>query len=135
MDLPDPFRPDLRILGVFDPGVPNKERVIIRPNRQVSLTGVGVAVGITVSKSAGAAPLHDNVFWFPAVTVEPPAWLFLYTGRGEMRQTTVTEKGETALVFHWQRQHTVFNAPYIVPILFQIGFAEVGSHRIPQQRA
>lgn len=118
--------PDLRVVGLVDAGVPNSERIVIRPNRQVSLAGFGLAVGISAG-DAGALPIYDNVFWFPDILVEPPAWLFLYTGKGTMRQTTFSS-GEPALVFHWQRPYVVFSHPELVPVLFRVGFAEVGKH-------
>jgi hypothetical protein len=115
--------PDLRVVGLFDAGVPNSERIVIRPNRQVSLAGFGLAVGVSAG-DVGALPIYDNVFWFPDMLVEPPAWLFLYTGKGTTRQTTLPA-GEPALVFHWQRPYVVFGHAELVPVLFRVGYAEV----------
>lgn len=126
MAYPDLLLADIQVVGVFEAGIPNKERVIIRPNRQISLVGVGIAVGLSAG-DAGALPLFDNVFWFPEIIVEPPTWIFVYTGKGKTRQTTLATK-DPALVFHWQRNATVFIKPDIVPIVFQVGFSEVAKH-------
>jgi len=129
MAYPDILAPDLKIIGVVDGGVPNSERIALRPNRRVALTGFGIAVGLSAG-DAGALPIYDNVFWFPEMIVEPPAWLFVYTGPGTTRQTTFPS-GEPALVFHWNRKHTIFAQHDLVPVLFSVGFAEVGDHIPP----
>ena len=120
---------DLKVVGLADAGVANSERIVIRPNRQVSLAGFGLAVGISAG-DAGALPIHDNVFWFPDMLIEPPAWLFIYTGKGTMRQTTMPS-GEPAIVFHWQRPYVLFGHPDFVPVLFKVAFAEVGKRLGP----
>src|SRR5438105_869754 len=116
MNFPDPLEPDLEILGVADPGVPNAERILIRPTRTVSLIGFGIAMGLFISREQGAMPIHDNVFWFPDMIVEPPALLFVYTNAGKVLQTTL-ESGEPALVFHWHRPYVLFTDPTLVPVL------------------
>jgi len=124
------LEPDLEILGVVDAGVPNHERIVIRPTRPISLAGFGITLGVFVSDDLGAAPLYDNVFWFPDIVIDPPTWLFIYTGPGRVLQTTV-ESGEPALCLHWQRQYVVFTDPSIVPVLFEIGFARLAKHLGP----
>jgi hypothetical protein len=119
MSLLEALTPDFTIIGLFDAGVPNSERIVIQPNRQLSLAGVGIAVGVAINEG-DAAPIFDNIFWFPGMIVEPPVVLYVYTGQGATRQTTAWEK-RPALVFHWQRPVTIFNSKDIVPILFRLG--------------
>lgn len=119
-DLGVPF---LKVVGLYSPGVPNSERIIIRPNFKGSLAGHALAVGISAG-DAGAIPLFDNIYWFQDIIVEPPAWIFVYTGKGSMRQTQLAS-GEPALVFHWQRAQTVFGHPDVVPILLQAASVSV----------
>lgn len=114
----------LHIVGLFSAGVPNEERIVIRPTFQSSLAGYGLAVGIDAG-DAGAMPIYDNVFWFPDVIVEPPSWIYVYTGKGSLRQTQMAGTGDPALVFHWQREQTVFGHRDLVPILFQVASAVV----------
>lgn len=121
--LPD-LSPDLQVIGIMDPGVPNQERIVCRPRRRTSLAGHCVVLGID-NPEGGAFPIHDQVFWFPEMIVEPPAWIFLYTGKGVPRQTQMPS-GEPALTFHWNRDTTLFNTPRAVAIVFRATGTEIG---------
>jgi len=107
----------------MDAGIPNEERIILRPTRVVNLRGFGIAVGVAVNENSAMA-IHDNIFWFPEMVVEPNAWLFIYTGKGTFRQSTAG--GSPAIVFHWQRATTLFGREELVPVLFQAMNVEVG---------
>lgn len=117
--------PELTILGVAHPGVPNEERVVVRPTESVQLGEFGIAVGLFVPETGGARPLFDNVFWFPNHVLAPPAWILVYTGKGEPKQTMLPS-GETVVTLFWQRAITVFDGPNVVPVLFRLGGAVVG---------
>lgn len=129
MSYPPILLPDISLVGVFDANIPNRERIVLRPNRQISMGGVGIAVGFDAGAN-NALVVYDNVFWFPQMTVEPPVWIFLYSGRGEVKQTTVPS-GEPALVFHWQRPNTVFVDPKLVPVVFRAADVIVGRRFSP----
>lgn len=124
----DEFDVALAIVGLFDAGVPNRERIVLRPQVEVSLATYGLAVAVGAG-DAGGFPLYDNVFWFPDVIVEPPAWIYVYTGAGKIQQTR-GPNNDPALVFHWQRPTTLFGPEQLVPLLLRIGGAEV-VRRIP----
>lgn len=126
------LEPFLRVVGLFDSGVPNGERIVLEPTFRASLIGHGLAVGIDAG-DAGAFPIYDNVFWFPDIIVEPPSRIFIYTGKGSTEHTKAAD-GVPALVFHWQRQTTVFDHPDIVPVLFQLVSATVVQKVPPLRR-
>ena len=108
------------IVGVGDPGVPNKERVILRPTERINLGEFGLAVGIRGNENPNLVlPLVDNFFWFPSIVVETPSWLLLYTGKGTYEKTTIAGTSDIAHVFHWGRDVTVFNYLELVPVLFR----------------
>jgi hypothetical protein len=111
------------VVGLFDAGVPNQERVVLKPNKKMSLVGYGILVGVDAG-TAGAFPLFDNVFWFPDVVVEPPCWIYVYTGAGKMQQT-LGPNNEPALVFHWQRPSVLFSEAVVAPVLVNIGSADI----------
>ena len=123
MSYPVSVFPELHFVGVADPGVPNLERIVIRPTQEVDLLGYGVALGVG-SLEEGAQPIFDNCFWFPSRIVTPPSWILIYTGTGTLRITE--EGGQTVHNLHWQRSHTMFNNPNLIPILFRLDAAIVG---------
>jgi hypothetical protein len=108
------------ILAVGDPGVANKERIILRPTQSVNLGQFGMAVCIRSAENPNVVlPVNDNFFWFPSIDVTTPCWLFLYTGKGTYEQTTLAGSSETAHVFHWGKDSTIFNYLELVPVLFR----------------
>lgn len=111
---------ELTIIIVADAGVPNQERVVLRPTESVNLGQFGVTVGIRNSDNPNLIlPLTDHFFWFPNLVVETPSWLFLYTGKGSYEETTRVGTSETAHVFHWGREITLFNYFELVPVVFR----------------
>jgi len=123
MSYPASVLPELHFVGVADPGVPNYERIVLRPTQDVELLGYGVALGIG-SLEFGAKPVFDNCFWFPSGVVAPPSWVLIYTGRGTPQ--ILEDRGETLHTFHWQRPYTLFTRHDLVPILFRLDSALVG---------
>jgi hypothetical protein len=53
--------------------------------------------------------------------VSPGERVFLYTGAGETRKTTVANSTIPAYVFHWGRGSTLFTDSRVVPLLFKFG--------------
>jgi len=117
----------LSLIGVEDAGIPNKERVILRPTERVNLAEFGMLIGI--QNQGFTSPLNETFFWFGEILIDPPSWLFIYTGKGEFRESQMPTTGEKAYVFHWGRPITAFNNPSIVPIIFRIGNVLVGNSR------
>jgi hypothetical protein len=111
---------ELMIVAMADGGVPNKERIIIRPTEKIDLGEFCVCAGLRHKDNPNVViPLLDNIFWFSNLTIEPPSWIFIYTGKGEFRETTANGTNERALVFHWGREETIFNFLDIVPVIFR----------------
>jgi hypothetical protein len=123
---------ELTLIGVAEPNVPNRERVIIRPTQLVDLTEFGVLIGYR--NDAGALiPLWDQFYWFGNVTVSPPSWICLYTGSGI--QGTVPGSGEIVHNFYWNRGKTVFVSERFVPMVFRIGGLIAGPLLQPPMRS
>jgi hypothetical protein len=111
---------ELSIVTVADPGVPNMERIVIRPTENVNLGEFGMAAGIKGEvESNMVLPLTSNFFWFPSRIVEPPSWILLYTGAGTTEETTLAGTSQRAYVFHWGAKTTIFQFREIVPVLFR----------------
>jgi hypothetical protein len=116
---------ELSLVGVIDAGVPNQERILLRPTQIVNLGEFGVLLG--KPQPAGlATPFLDNFLWFGEVTIGPPSWIFVYTGPGQWQRTRLAETNEDAFVAHWGRNQTVFHDPEIVPIIVRIAGVLVG---------
>lgn len=120
---------ELSMIGLADAGVPNQERILIRPMESIALNGFGIALGTNLNAPGGPMALFDNVFWFPAAIVTPPAWIIVFTGRGTPAEH-VLPGGEKAYSFYWQRALTMFNDPSLAPILFRASTIMIGG-RLP----
>lgn len=116
---------ELTIFGVIDPGVPNRERILIRPTEEINLAQCGIFLGIKGEKDL-TTPLNDQFFWFGDLVVSPPSWLVVYTGPGSFEETKLPDSGQTAYSFHWGKERTVFHEPNIVPVVFKMTGVLVG---------
>lgn len=118
---------ELTIIGVADRGVPNRERILLRPAEAVNLQAFFITLGVRAEQPGMIRPLHDHVFWFPEEIVSPPSWIVVYTGPGSPGKSTIPESGQPAYTFHWGKQQTVLNDANIVPVLFGLGSVLVPS--------
>lgn len=110
---------ELQILGVYDHGVPNVERVVIQVKKAVDLVQYGLMLGIRGPDGA-ALPLRDNLLWFGNGWVQEGDWLFVYTAPGEGRITPLPNNDEKLYSVHWGKKQTVFQNRDLVPILFRM---------------
>lgn len=122
--------PELNLVGVDKAGIPDEERIVLRPTQQVNLGYFGMLLGRRADE--GVQPVQNFFFWFSEITVRPPSWVFVYTGRGEARWTTTRQTEEKALIQHWGLRHTVFSDEAVRPVLFRFGSINVGGH-LPQK--
>lgn len=122
---------ELTIVGVADRGIPNQERIIIRPTQMVNLAAFGLYLG--VSRPNGMiTPLWDHFYWFGEVVVTAPSWIIIYTGQGIYQKTRLPGTWEEAHTFHWGKPFTVFGQEGILPVLFRFDGISVGP---PPQKA
>lgn len=111
---------ELSLVGVAEPNVPNRERVLIRPTQLVALTDFAVLVAYQ-NEDATLTPLWDHFFWFGTTQVAPPSWISLYTGKGEPSQVALQGSGEMVYNYYWNRDRTIFTMTRIVPLVIRIG--------------
>jgi hypothetical protein len=124
---------ELALLGVADAGVPNRERIIIRPTESINMAEFFLALGFR-QPSGMIVPIPDLVFWFPKIQLVPPGWFIVYTGPGKPEVSNVPNTGETAYTYHWGRPQTVFIHPDLVPVLFSLGGILIGPPILTQHR-
>jgi hypothetical protein len=116
-----PIIDELAVSGVQDRGIPNSERILLRVLQRVRLTEFILCLGASAPEG-GTFLLKDLMFWFGDESwLEPPYWIFVYTGPGERRLTHVTNSGEPALVLHWGRPSTLFTNSSLEPVLLRLG--------------
>jgi len=112
---------ELDYWGVYDRGVPNKERIIFKPRVRVNLTSFMIVTGIQKPENGVNAlqPFYDNAFWFPDVVIDPPTWVFIFTGPGTPTVSTEQYTGAPLHVLYWGRKATIFTTPNIVPVIMR----------------
>lgn len=110
---------ELQMYGVYDPGIANLERIIIRVLQEVDLNCFGLMLGIR-GHNGSAIPIRDNLLWFGHGVVKPSDWLFIYTAAGETRLIDIPNTGERIISLHWGKHVTLFNGPEFLPILFRL---------------
>lgn len=115
---------EMNIVGVYDRGVPNQERIVINVRQTLNLGQYGVMLGIKATDGF-AFPVRDNLFWFGDGLVFQGDWLFIYTGPGQARTSPVPNTSETLYSIHWGRPTTILNAKELVPILFRVDAVQV----------
>jgi len=111
---------ELELLGVFDARIPFKERIVLKATVRVDISSFAVAAGYRTS-SQTAIPMRDHFMWLGNQILEAGDWLFLYTSTGNGSVNPIPNSNNKLYIGHWQREHTVFNSPLIVPLLFRLG--------------
>ena len=111
---------ELTVVGVAEPNIPNRERIVVRPTQLVDLTQFGVLVGYR-NDAGGIIPLWDQFYWFGNLTVSPPSWICLYSGPGTANEAVMPGSGERIHNFYWSRNKTIFLSERYVPMIFRIG--------------
>lgn len=129
---PDIF--ELKMVGVAEAGVPNKERVMFQvwDYGPVDLAPYFLTVGWKMP-GGGGLPSFDGLCWLGDFQVAAGQWLFVYTGPGSTR-SSVTTDGDPLHVVHWGREKTLFHTDGVIPILFRAGAVAVErapSHILP----
>jgi hypothetical protein len=116
-----PLINELFMHGVFDRGIPNQERIVLRAQIPVNLAAF--ALILTVQQNNSAIPLADQFFWFGDIVLEANTWIFIYTGCGSSRITTTSITNEPAYVLHWNRGNVIFHQESLHPTLIRIDAA------------
>lgn len=110
---------ELAIIGVFDRGIPNKERIVLCANESLELAPYGLMLGIRGSDGF-AVPIRDNLLWFGNGLINKGDWIFVYSGPGEPKVTEVPNNTEKMYSVHWGRKKVILSSSEVVPILFRM---------------
>jgi hypothetical protein len=115
---------ELAVVGIFDRGIPNQERIVILANESVNLGKYGIMLGLRASDGS-AFPIRDNLLWFGNGWIQKGDWIFIYTGPGVAKATTLPNAEEKLYSIHWGRKQTILHAQEVVPILFRVDAVKV----------
>lgn len=108
---------ELSLVGVFDRGQGNKERVVYRTQRRLNLGEYLVALGAS-QPDGTVTPLQDSMLWLGDELIDSGCLVFVYSGPGKRRVTEAN--GEPSVVIHWGRKTTVFQNSTIVPVVLHV---------------
>lgn len=110
---------ELGIVGVYDRGIANQERIVLYANETVNMGKYGVMIGVRAVNRT-AFPIRDNLLWFGDGVVSKGDWIFIYTGPGTPRQTTLPNSEERLITVHWGQKETILGNKELLPILFRV---------------
>ena len=117
--------PELSLLGVADPNIPNKERIIIKTQNNINLADYGIIIGYRNDQGV-VLPLKDHYFWFGNIDIEAFSWLIIYSGPGQFQRTRLAGTNELAYTLHWNKQYTLFTDPNLLPIIIKMSNILIG---------
>lgn len=115
---------ELTVVGTFDRGIPNQERVVLRVNDMVNMAQFALLLGIRQQHGA-AVPIRDNFYWFGDGVVSRGDWIFVYTGPGEGRMNDLPGTTEKLYTIHWGRPQTILTSIEIVPVLIRLDAVQI----------
>lgn len=115
---------EIKIVGVFDRGVPNQERIVLNVIETVNLGQYGIMVGIRAAEGT-AFPIRDNLFWFGDGLVNQGDWLTIYTGPGKAQTNQIPNSESKLYSIHWGRDTTILGSKEFSPILFRIDAVQI----------
>jgi hypothetical protein len=128
--------PELKLFGVYDAGVPNRERVILQATKpNLDLTYFGIVLAVKLSSGA-AIPIADNFFWFGNGVINQGDWIILYTSVG-VAASTENKKNPAQKIYnlYWGRKSVVFPMLDIVPLIFKFDSITIGNNPLPSRPA
>ncbi|MDO8989000.1 MAG: hypothetical protein Q7U91_05140 [Sideroxyarcus sp.] len=114
---------ELILHGVFDRGVPNQERIVLKTQGHLNLAAFGLLV--TAKQYGATFPLPDHFFWFGETLLDAGTWVYVYTGPGLTRMTQTMQTNEPAYVLHWNRDNVMFHQEALFPALIRIDAAAI----------
>jgi hypothetical protein len=122
---------ELSLLGLYDPGVPGKERIVLRPTEPVNLAQFGIMVGYRPG-NGDVIPLRDFFFWFSEIVVPTPSWIVVFTGEGKYEVTKHPTNEQPVYVYYWGRKKTLFHDPQFIPVIFQLSAVLLAHNPVAQ---
>jgi len=121
---------NLELFGVYERGVPNAERIVLRANSIVNLGFYAVGLGAK-SENGMAYPIPDQFLWLGEMYLDKGAWVFIFTGKGTPAVTKEQHTGDPMHVMYWHKDAVVLTHDSVVPMLYRFDGVSVGI-QLPQ---
>ncbi|MFK3845348.1 hypothetical protein [Stenotrophomonas sp. NPDC078853] len=119
---------EIKMLGVYDPGVPNLERVVLRVQRDVALSSYCIITAVKADIGGGHIPMNDHFLWLGNSKLQQGDWIFVYTGPGSAQQNPLPETPHKLLSLYWGKPTTIFpDGTTLVPGLISVETARFPS--------
>jgi hypothetical protein len=115
--------PELTLVGVFDRGVPNRERIVLKAETTIEVGNYAVVLGIRYLHTGVFVPIQDAMFWFGSGAAVANDWLFLFTGSGTFNSIPNADGTGKIYLSYWGREHTLFHDPTTEAVLWRINGA------------
>ena len=108
----------LALAGIFDRGIPNRERVQLNVLADANLSYY-VILDTTYINPQGISNLLRHAFWFPPQGAKAGEQVILYTGPGlHMSQRNLF--GVTVHYFYWGLKNTIWNKSGDCAVLMEL---------------
>lgn len=114
------FVEELSVVGIYDSGVANLERVVLRSNIHVDLAGYLLVVALRGQLGGGAIPLTDNAMWLGNYTLSPGDWAYVYTGPGQAQTNPLPNNPNKVVCLYWGKIQTMFQATHLTAALVKV---------------
>jgi hypothetical protein len=97
----------LQIVQIYDRGVANKERILLRASAETNLSSYIVFNTWYITPQA-ISRSPRNVFWFPPKPIKPGDSVVLFSGLGTPSESQ-NQDGTTTYFFFWGLANTIWN--------------------------
>ena len=107
--------PELEIFGVYDRGIPNKERIVLRANLDTNLSTYCLVLGFTGGNPNIIFPVSDHFLWLGNIIAAQNSWIFIFTGPGTPAVTQeINTKFPVQNIF-WNKRNVVLDNQDLTP--------------------
>lgn len=120
-------KPALELFGVYDRGVPNLERIVLRANRAVALGGYFLILGIPTLNKEDMWPLPDQSLWLGTGQMDVAGWVFVFTGKGTPAVSQETHTKDPLQTLYWNKSEVALANEHVVPALVHLDGIEIGN--------
>lgn len=114
------FNDELSVLGIYDAGVANLERIVLRANQPVDLTYYLLVIAMKAQGDTGALPLKDNMLWLGNTNLNTGDWVYVYTAPGVAQTSELPNNSNKVVSLYWGKNQTIFQAMHLTAALVKI---------------
>ena len=114
------FSDGLSVVGIFDAGVANLERIVLRADQPVNLASYLLLIALRGEAGGGSLPLRDNMLWLGNTSIEAGDWVYVYTAPGVAQTSTLPNNTDKVISLYWGKSQTIFQAAHLTAALVKI---------------